>query len=181
MAKADGFQTMDVATDLLNDPKFRRLYRLHPDLWMPSVIAYWSLLSDSWREGQRLTIGETWRGELQPNDAIAAAMREVGLIDREERIPTAPWDDWYGKVQKRRTNNRAKWNRANDRRRSTASTSRSPRGDNGGTAGGTAAIRSVPYVPPNTGGTERGRAGAREADAPRDPETVGDILPRLRQ
>ena len=126
MSKANGFDRMDVATDLLNDPKFRRLARIAPDAVGGCVTLYVGLLADSWRQAERMTIEDAWPSVLPYDATYAELLKGVRLIDPDGRIPVKVWQEWFVEVLKRREASRERWNRANQKRHRDA-TARSPR------------------------------------------------------
>jgi hypothetical protein len=65
-------------------------------------VAYVGLLARSWREGERLTLDEGWPAMLPFDQDAADAMREVGLVDGEWRLPERAWQAWYGAAPERR-------------------------------------------------------------------------------
>lgn len=159
MSRGEGFETMDMSTSICDDPKLRKLARLHPELGASALLCYVATVTTSWRDGRRLTAEDAWP-VIAPYDAAAVgALREVGLLDRSGRIPVRVWDEWYGVAQQRREAHRARWRRANAHR---ADTARTPRGDRAETA----AIRSSPILP----------EGTTKRRSTRDPEPVSNLL-----
>lgn len=114
--KADGFDRMDVATDIVHDVKFRRLARLHPDLVAAAGWAYVSLLGDSWREGERLTLDETWPPGVTFDPAVGEALVEAELVDDDGRVTEHAWSGWYGAAHERRERGRERQRRADAKR-----------------------------------------------------------------
>lgn len=174
MTKDDGFAVMDVASDLHLDAKFKRIERLAPGKGIIALGVYVGVLGECWRTAERLTVTDAWPIHLAPvDDDLVAVMMTVGLLDAAGQIPEAAWVEWFERVQERRQSIRERWRRGNKNR---AATSRLPRSNNGEAPRGyreeTAAIRSVPSVPPSNGGTERERAGALAGSAPRAPELI---------
>jgi hypothetical protein len=112
---SQGFARMDVSTSIHGDPKFRLLSRRHPEQTAASLAACLILLAESWREGRRLSLDEAWT--LMPYDeAVPAAMADVGLIDDEGRIPEHVWAAWFGAAERRRELGREKQRRADAKR-----------------------------------------------------------------
>jgi hypothetical protein len=92
--RSDGFDRMDVSTSVDDDPKFRALGRRHPERLAVAGWAYIGLLARSWREGERLTLEEGWPALLAFDQDAAEALREVGLVDGEWRLPERAWEAW---------------------------------------------------------------------------------------
>ena len=100
----DRLTRMDISTSIDDEPKFRRLAGAHPDLYADAFTAYVCLCAASWRNGSRLTAGEGWpllltltkrkSGGHDTGDVVDA-LREVDLLDDDNRIPVRAWDNWY--------------------------------------------------------------------------------------
>jgi hypothetical protein len=118
MSRSAGFDRMDVATSIVDDPKFRTLARVYAQRadYAIAVTAYVGLLALSWREGERLTLEEGWPMLLPYEKRTADAMRAVGLVDEEFRIPEPAWQSWFGSASERRRLGREKQHRADVRR-----------------------------------------------------------------
>lgn len=116
MTRQDGFDRLDLATDVHHDPKFRALARRHPDLWPGAFAAYVVLLAESWREGARLTLDEAWPPAMPDSPEIAAALTEARLVGPDSRIPEGAWESWYGEASQRRTAGRERQRRADIKR-----------------------------------------------------------------
>lgn len=114
--RSDGFERMDVSTSIDDDPKFRALARRHPETFATALAAYVGLLARSWREGERLTLEEGWPALLQIDEKAICAMREVELVDDEDRLPQGAWTAWYGAAVERRRLGRERQHRADVRR-----------------------------------------------------------------
>lgn len=177
MSRDDGFAVMDVDTDIVNDPKFRRIQRSSPEHVAPAIAAYVAILGESWHSGRRVQIGDAWPVILPVDDAVVASMIEAGLLDRRGMLPAKVWKAWFEPVKERRDASRARWQRANDKRsaRGEGGAPAGPRGSNGndpllprGDRAVTDTIRSVPFrsdpsVPPARP-HEVGRKGDTEFD-----------------
>lgn len=127
MSRGEGFEHMDLATSICDDPKFKRLARLHPEHLPCAFMVYVATLAASWREGARVTVDDAWPALLPYEPASARALQEVGLVDSRLRVGARAWDQWFGPAQQRREVSRSRWQRANALRR--AVTAQSPRGD----------------------------------------------------
>lgn len=142
---------MDVSTNILNDPKFRKFQRLYPDRVAAGVTAYLAVMSESWKAGRRVSIHDAWPAILPFDEAVIPALMDVGLLDRRGYLPLKTWDGWFGPAQKRRDENRERWRRYNDERRrlrtdNDASPTELPRGNHVATTP-IRTYRSVPSVP----------------------------------
>ena len=159
MSRQDGFAVMDVSTSILDDQKFRKLQRLHPEAVAAGVTGYLSVLAESWKAGRRVSIEDAWPAILAPEEATVAALKSVGLLDRRGFLPARPWTKWFEIASKRREAARARWDRYNAKR-DAASTNDDvaqtslPRGNHVSTA------TSVPTVP-SVSSKEETRDGTR--------------------
>jgi hypothetical protein len=106
MSRDGGFTRADVDTGMLDDPKFRKLGQLHPDLFVSSVVAYLAVLLASWRAGNRAALDEAWPLLLAADPAVADALREVRLLDARQRIPARVWRSWFQPAFERREKRR---------------------------------------------------------------------------
>lgn len=104
MTRPAGFQTADMDVGLLEDGKFRLVWRRlqDPALMCQATTLYVAAVLGSWQAGSRLPLGETMPMWLDPAPAVLAALREVGLIDDESKIPERAWQAWYGPAHRRR-------------------------------------------------------------------------------
>ena len=117
MSRDDGFAVMDVSTDLVNDPKVRKLYRHAPDHANVAVVAYIATMAESWKAGRRVSIDDAWPAFVPFNKAAVAALLHVGLLDGRGLVTTKAWRGWFDPARTRRDASREKWRRANDRRK----------------------------------------------------------------
>lgn len=160
MSRGDGFEIMDVATDILDDVKFKRLARAHPELVPVAMAGYVGILGASWREGERLPAIESWPGLLAYDEEAIEALQDVGLLDSKSRINARSWSKYFLHASNRRSEARARWDRAN-KARAARNTADEPRGDEDATG----AIRTAPYrtdsVSSSGGGLPRPGARAR--------------------
>jgi hypothetical protein len=146
MSRDDGFAVMDVAVDVTNDPKVRKLFRHVPDHAAVAFMAYIATMGESWRHGRRVNVDEAWPSAL-PFDRVAVdALMHVGLIDKRGTIPPKTWRHWFEVARERRSRSRDRWARYNAKR--DADTTPPPRGNDVGTATSVPSFRpSVPTVP----------------------------------
>lgn len=107
MSRDDGFAVMDVSTDYVNDPKWRKLYRAHPELLPVAFLAYTATMCESWKAGKRVSIDEAWPIVLPFDGAVVAALREASFLDRRGLIIPHSWDGWFGPANRRREAARA--------------------------------------------------------------------------
>ena len=152
MSRPDGFTVMDVSTDIVNDPKFRRLRRDNPEHLTVAFMVYIAVLGESWRAGRRVPVMDAWPVLLSYDEAVVASMRSAGLLDRRGQLPGKAWDGWYAPARERRDNSRERWRRANEKRavlsvQNSADTAVIPRGIRAVTASTVPSVPSVPSVP----------------------------------
>ncbi|MFI5259495.1 MAG: hypothetical protein ACHQ01_07805 [Candidatus Limnocylindrales bacterium] len=142
MSRNDGFSIADLSTSLLDDPKFRALWRRlnDPSAMGQAVTVYLAAVLESWRSGERSTAIDAAPMWLADVNNIIVALTEVGLLDEAGRIPDRAWQSWFGPASGRRNATRERWQKANEKRRGKGSpsgssdvTARSPRGDIGDT------------------------------------------------
>jgi len=147
MSRGDGFAIMDVSTDIVNDPKVRKLFRLSPDHASAAFIAFIATLGESWKAGRRVKIDDAWPGYLDYDTAAVAALVTVGLLDKRGLLSLKAWEGWFGVAKSRRTASREKWRKENEKRRGNGAVDeQSPRGDYAVTTP-TVPLRSSPSVP----------------------------------
>jgi hypothetical protein len=171
MSRDGGFPIADVATGHFNDPKVRRLWRVlgDSDAMARALTVHLAVVLASWGEGRRMTVDESAPFWLSVSEESIAALRKVGLLDRQGRLPRRSWDSWYGPAVERRDSTRERWRRANARRKEVADGS--PRGRNDDTAS-TVPYRTVPSEPSSARApARRGRGGARNG-----PTSLGEAL-----
>lgn len=144
MTRDDGFPVMDVSTDYLNDPKWRRLHRAHPELLVASFMAYTATMAESWKSGRRVTIEEAWPALLPFDAAVIEALQDAGFLDRKGLVVVKSWDGWFRPAEARRARSRERWRKYNEKR--DADTLAVPRGNDADTATSVPPVR--PSVPP---------------------------------
>lgn len=138
MSRDDGFAVMDVSTDFVSDPKWRRLQRHAPDHLGTAFIAYTATMGASWKAGRRVAVTNAWPPLVPFDDSAIEALRYVGLLDKNGLIAIKTWRDWFETANKRRETARDRWRRYNESRPPStdnrADTARIPRGANADTA-----------------------------------------------
>jgi hypothetical protein len=98
----DGFRVMDVSTDIHNDPKWRRIARIHPEQSLPAFASYVALLAESWKKQERLVLDEdVWPIWFEYDANVVSTMVEVGLLGKDRRITRKAWAAWVEPVLKR--------------------------------------------------------------------------------
>lgn len=110
MSRGDGFAIADVATDLLDDAKVKRLWRLlAPDQCAMSraMMLHQATLLASWGDGCRVTVDEATPLWLELDEALVEALIRVGMIDRSRRLPARSWKRWFEPARGRREARRA--------------------------------------------------------------------------
>lgn len=146
MSRDDGFPVMDVSTDYVNDPKWRRLHRAHPELLLPSFMVFTATLAESWKAGHRVAVEESWPALVAFDPAVIEALQEAGFTDRRGFIVPKSWDGWFRPAFERRAKSRDRWKRYNEKR--DADTTEVPRGSDVSTATSVPPVHpSVPSVP----------------------------------
>jgi hypothetical protein len=168
MSRDDGFVVMDVSTDIVNDPKVRKLYRHAPDHAGAGFAAYIATMADSWRAGRRVSVDDAWPACIPFDKPAVDALIHVGLLDRTGRIPVKSWRGWYEAARIRREKSRDRWRRYNEKR--DADTTDVPRGSDADTATSVPPVRpsSLPTgssVPP---ARARGKKNALEREPTRE-------------
>jgi len=141
MSRDDGFAVMDVSSDIVNDPKVRKLFRLSPDHANAAFVAFIATLGESWKAGRRVNITDAWPGYLTFDQDAVDALVSVGLLDRRGLLSLRAWEGWFGIAKTRRETARDRWRRANEKRHADAAMV--PRG-NGADTEATVPIRSSP-------------------------------------
>ena len=154
MSLRPGFDVMDVDTSIANDPKFKRILRVHPEHIAPAFMAYVSLLGESWKAAERVTIVDSWPVILTFDASVVKSMTDAELIDKTGRIPVRAWRKRFTEANERRLKARDRWARYNAKRprsltNDDADTTSLPRGNNADTATSVPSVplRSVPSVP----------------------------------
>lgn len=147
----DPILRMDLATDWPWGRRVRALRSKHPQLWPTYWAAYLALLAEVWRSADpELTLRQTWLGDLPGNvDEAGEALREVGLIDEDDKVPSAAWLEWIAPATIRVFNRRAA-GQAGGRARAAAVAS----------ADGTAVAAT--HATPSLAKPSQANAGARE-------------------
>jgi hypothetical protein len=173
MSRDDGFSVMDVSTAIHEDTKFKKLARRHPEMLATCFTAYVSLLAESWRAGERVSLQDAWPSILgAPDRAVTATLRRFELIDKAGQIAPETWERWFNPARTRQEQARDRWRRANEKRHAAAmrslaldseATAELPRGDRAATAS------PVPSVRPSV----------RPSDSAREFDGAGDDLQSL--
>ena len=159
MSRDEGFVVMDVAVDVANDPKVRKMFRHAPDHAPVAFMAYVSTMGESWRSGRRVNVDDAWPSTLPFSRPAVDALIHVGLLDARGLIPAKAWRSWFEGAKLRRQQSRDRWRRYNENRdrngNNHAVTAPVPRGSDADTATSVPPFRpSVPTVPPE--GSTRG-------------------------
>jgi hypothetical protein len=171
VSRDDGFPVMDIRSDLVNDPKFKRLARHSPDHVAVAGWAYIATVGASWSTGQRVSIEDAWPGYLPFDQLAVDGLIHVGLLDSRGFVVPKTWRGWFEAAKARREEQRRKWRTAQ----------RLHRESHGGvsddssvvTAASGIVVPSVPSVrkePPNPP-----RGGGRRAEGT-NPRAIADRL-----
>lgn len=116
MSRDDGFAVMDVSVDIVNDPKIRKLFRLHPDVAGAGFVAYMATMGESWKAGKRVSIEDAWPAFLPFSQPAVDALGHVDLLDSKGLVSPKAWRGWFTPAQTRREAVRERWRRANEKR-----------------------------------------------------------------
>lgn len=108
MSRDDGFAIADIDTGKLDDLKVRRLVRTTGDetLIARCLVALEAIQLTSWKQGERVTLADAAPLWMTTIDELAERLREVGLLDDEDRIPEHAWNSWFGPAHARREERR---------------------------------------------------------------------------
>ena len=185
-----GFLLANLSVGLLTDPKVLKLARLVPDEGelACTILVYLQTVLQSWQDGRRLSVAEA-EGVWEPTVARCGALRTVGLIDDEERVPESAWEKYYGPALERsekRSKAGRKGGRASARargQRSGAAPAKPRRGSSDASAkpqqrstDGVAAPNLTADPPSPKGEAGGGRVGQRVVAAPTRPPVSMDRL-----
>lgn len=158
MSRDDGFAVMDVSTDIVNDPKVRKLWRHAPDHASAAFTAYVATIAESWKAGRRVSIDDAWPAFLPFDQAAVEALAHVRLLDRTGRVTTKAWAGWFESAHARRAASRERYRRANEKRHVDATDE--PRGSNADTHA------TVPPVSPSSPTEPSSRPSRAARDEP---------------
>ena len=89
------------------DERVRLLRAEAPDEGEAAIrtLAYLSLVLTSWQDGKRQTIRAAFSPSVATDERVDA-LRDVGLIDVEGRIPETTWSSWFQPAVDRREHRR---------------------------------------------------------------------------
>lgn len=104
MSRDDGFPVADVDSAYFEDSKMRDLWqRVHdPDLMARAVVLHAATLLGSWRQGERITVGQATPLWMVTDGELVDHLRVVKLLDRGGKIPATSWTKWFGPAYGRR-------------------------------------------------------------------------------
>lgn len=145
MSRDDGFPVMDLSTDYVNDPKWRRLHRASPELLAAAFMAYTSAMCESWKAGHKVKVEDGWPVLLPYDRAVIKALMDAGFVDARGYIRPKSWSAWFEPAARRREKSRERWRRYNEKR--DADTTVVPRGSDADTATSVPSGLSVPTEP----------------------------------
>ena len=108
-SRDDGFTTADVSVSILDDLKFRALWRAlgDPGQQARAVTAYLATITASWAAGCRVPADDALPTWMDDPTAALAAMVQVGLLDADHRLPEHAWASWFTPAWERREAKRA--------------------------------------------------------------------------
>jgi len=108
MPRDDGFAVADTATGKLDDPKFRKLWRIVHDgpAMNAAVVLHDAVQLASWAAGERVTAEDAAPFWMEAVENVAANLQAVGLLDKDGRLPAKAWESWFGAARDRRQKRR---------------------------------------------------------------------------
>lgn len=108
MARDEGFAVADTATDKLDDPKFRRLWRELRDesALNAAVVLHEAVTLKSWATGERVMAEDAAPFWMVDYDTPTKHLQSVGLLDATGKLPAKAWRSWFGPAYARREKRR---------------------------------------------------------------------------
>jgi hypothetical protein len=103
MSRDDGFPHADISVGLLRDVKVRRLRQYGDE--QATTLLYLGIVLSSWEEGYRLTADEA-DPPVPATPERVAALRAVGLLDIDGKVPVRVWEAWFRPAWERREKRR---------------------------------------------------------------------------
>lgn len=99
----DKFRRADINVALLDDPKFKRLWRVVRDqvVMNEAVVLYLATVLESWSNGERVSVDDAEPIWMVPSPGTVDHLKAVGLLDDDGRIPEATWRSWFGPAVER--------------------------------------------------------------------------------
>lgn len=104
MSRDDGFPVADVDSAYFEDSKMRDLWQRvrNPDLMARAVVLHAATLLGSWRQGERITVGQATPLWMVTDADAVDHLKAVKLLDRGGKIPSQSWTKWFGPAFGRR-------------------------------------------------------------------------------
>jgi hypothetical protein len=104
MSRDDGFPIADVSVNLLDDPKFRKLWRLlkDPNAMSQVVALYLATVLASWRAGEPVSAHDAAPAWMTDVDGPLDNLRGVNLLGDDGLIPPDTWSNWFTPAWDRR-------------------------------------------------------------------------------
>ncbi len=104
MSRDDGFPVADVDSAYFEDSKMRDLWQRvrDPDLMARAVVLHAATLLGSWRQGERITVGQATPLWMVTDADAVDHLKAVKLLDRAGKIPAQSWTKWFGPAFGRR-------------------------------------------------------------------------------
>jgi len=104
MSRDDGFPVADVDSAYFEDSKMRDLWQRvrAPDLMARAVVLHAATLLGSWRQGERITVGQATPLWMVTDAEVVDHLKAVKLLDRAGKIPAQSWTKWFGPAFGRR-------------------------------------------------------------------------------
>lgn len=104
MSREDGFSRADIDSAIFDDLKFRRLWKRlgHQGLMAEAAVLYMATVLRSWHDGQRAVAEDAVPDWLTPSPESIAALKAVGLLEADHRVPRRAFEGWFRPAWERR-------------------------------------------------------------------------------
>jgi hypothetical protein len=109
VSRYDGFVSADIDVAMLDDVKFRRLWRIlgHQGLMAEATTIYVAVVLRSWHDGNVATAEDAVPTWVNPTPDVLAALVAAGLLDADHRLEKRSFDSWFRPAWERRERMRA--------------------------------------------------------------------------
>lgn len=189
MSRDDGFTIADMSVAFFRDRKVRQLRSRGPE-GAVAILIYVGIVLSSWEDGERLTL---WESDVPftPTAKRVAMLREVGMLDAEDRVPEAIWAAWFGPAQARKQERREAGRRGGQAKARKARATSNDVAEPVATPYPSVPLRTVVPPTPTAGGGNGSRAtgdnpraiearaqAARDAEAAERKAAIGEIRQR---
>jgi len=104
VSREDGFSRADIDATMLDDLKFRRLWKQlgHQGLMAEATAIYLATVLRSWHDAMPVEAEDAVPTWLNPTPETLAALVHVGLLDKDHRIPKRAFQAWFRPAWERR-------------------------------------------------------------------------------